>query len=647
MKHINDTKTPKRQKNKKIKTIATMGRKRVMDLETKLPPSKALSNYEFEKRKWDAYNELRAGVSYRKAAANHSISYRCLFDYARGKKNRYESHEQYMALPIEEEQKLAQRIVQMRDESGVFPSQKVIIGMANEMIQALVNTSGEDEGAPQQQSVSDTWVSKFLKRHPALASDRKAKRQRVDTPPLSTAEQGVDSPLRQNILSTISSEAGLSTTPKTQFKRDLLQRWFVDLNKLIDKYQVSPTDIYNMALFGFQMGPGGNCRIVKRPTPGSLANLSLFECVCADGSSLDPLAVVPENQQTNGIRAAETRTGSPELATSFMWLREIFEPQTVGRSGPTNWRLLLTDASAALDLITLLWAWEHRIIILIVPKQLSRYVQPLRLGLFTRQLQEQLIFKTKQVLVQNQKQNSGIQVGIFVFLDLYLSIRLTGPFLRPTVVAAWNRAGIVPRNPNKVVDQYLAETERNGGPDVYSDDEEEQVEDEQFMYTKAGGPPSGLAGDNVDMLFGQHNRDTNLFNQETIALERQIASVDGFSSGSGPLSSSTSSAAPTSSSSAASRSKLVTHNKLMEVAQMILQSKTVPASDKPWLLYSVLNRSYELFVDGVAAAGTPGNGGAGGSQAGQVLNGYVKSGQTAVGSEHVLVSPLFRSLTEA
>lgn len=575
-----------------------MGRRRSLELPTKPPPSPSLSNYAFEKRKWDAYNELRDGTSYRKAAANHTISYRCLFDYARGKKNRVESHEQYMALSMEEEQRLAKHVAALRDQAGVFPSQKVIIGLANELIQAQSSASGESSasaGGPASSSgtVSDTWVSKFLKRHPDLAYDRKLKRQKLSevSPP------ATPTPAQDMMVS-------------VPYTKDVLEKWFEDLNKLIDKFHVLPVDIYNMAILGFQVGPVSECKFINHPGTDSMANVTVVECVCTDGTFLEPLVVLPDNQLTN-LQAVNTRTGAPDPSTCFTWLRDVFDVQTSHKAGP-NWRLLLTDSSPALDAVTLLWAWEHRILLLIVPGSATKKLQPMRLGIVD-QLQQTISLHAKQMLLA---QKSGY-LSTSTFLDVYTASRL-GVFSNPVIVGAWNRAGIVPRNPNKVLDQYLSEV--GMADDANSDD--------SYMFTDEFVDGLQIPS-NADILFDQdtlaEGRSTGDVGgtTEMLNLEREISLLGSRSNGRNAYQMHES-----------NNEKLAQYNTIMETAQSILLSKTVPLKAKPRLLYSVLGKSYELLVDQLSA----GSGGA------HVLDDYVKRGQDEVGHGHVLVSDMFRTL---
>lgn len=599
-----------------------MGRKRSLELPEKSAPSPSLSNYAFERRKWNAYNELRAGTSYRKAAANHTISYRCLFDYARGKKNRVESHEQYMALSVETELKLADRVKQIKEQTGVFPTQKVIIQLANEAIQeqtlrqsaAGMDQLGSTDNVPPT-SISDTWVSKFLKRHPELAYDRRRRK------PESSSSQG-----------------NTSIHDGATFAEDVLVQWFRDLNKIIDKFHIIPGNIYNMAILGFRTGQAAECKIINRTDNAvsnsiSSANFTAIECVCADGAVLDPLIILPETCPHRGARMliVNTKTGTPDSMACFTWLRDVFDRIT--RTKPnSNYRLLITDSNQAFDISMLLWAWEHHILILMVPRGggLSKKLQPLKLGVLGS-LKQTLAFHVKQYFLTQKT----AYLSASSFLDIYAVCRLHS-VTRALVVDSWSHAGIVPRNSNKVLDRMLVE---DGGSNSHLAEAEPEVEvEDQDEYMFVDEFADSMNGESSGILFEQADLPDNVgvddSSKAVVVLEREISSL---ASDDRPSSSSSSSSAiPNAALSRPQISKISKFNQMMEVGHTVMNTSEVSSQDKTRLLYSLLQKSYEMLVDQHTGC------------VGQVsvLDEYVKNGHDPSQDQPILTGDLFGLLED-
>lgn len=658
-----------------------MGRKRSVELPDKDEPSRNLTNYEFEKRKWDAYNELRGGVSYRKAAANHNISYRCLFDYARGKKNRVESHEQYMALPMNLERELASNVARIAEQSGSqFPSQKTIIQLANDLIQQNISNVAAS-AAPsevQKSTVSDTWVSKFLRRHPELSYEKKSKRRKLESSllgndqyPLSAAETNNDNailydeapqmqtslPPSTSAISTVTSAYTPISNPTT--KQALIQ-WFGDLNKLIDKFHVRPGDIYNMDFAGFQLGEATGCRFINhqvaaaQPKIKNRETFTAIECVCTDGSFLEPMILLPEESASDvliPITVVTTRKGLPDQASLFNWLRNLFDTQTQGKAG-TNWRMLIMKGNATcLDLLFLLWAWEHRILVMILPPATSHITQPLDLGVFGP-LKQGLIetakqyFQTQRAAQQHQQQQQQslssastasprpIYLGLPQFWQIYSQVRIPA-LSRENIVNAWSHAGIVPRNPNKVLDrggsmaaaaaaaaEVVTTDSSLGGPSSsvgeYLIDEElvdalhasgafEEGEGETLEEYKTQSQPIRSGDEGVFALFqAQISQSINnqQYGEQTQSYigENEPEGANNLGNGLETVlhtnnnDGNNNNNKNTTKSQQQNKSVLHGFNQLLELGQSVFNSPSLGSSDKPKLLYSLLEKSYELLI---------------------------------------------------
>lgn len=605
-----------------------MGRKKKIELLEKPEPSKSLPNYEFERRKWEAYNDLREGSSYRKAAAQHKISYRCLFDYARGKKNRVESHERYMALPVELENELSNRIATIVEESGVFPQQKVISQLANDLIRQNesansnpVNPSSSSASSsssssatgppiPSKPAVSDTWVSKFLRRHPELNYERRGKRRKVDSsqamtesnptltpviintqysypnlpyshlpspqsisnphysqsshvpPPIPSGshpyqpyhsspasphiyqrqpQQTTQQPhpsnynynnytasnVSQPVLSappSIGSEsntANLATyTPRLEEDKYIykcLNEWYGALNATMDTFSIQPSNVYNSCCLNLTVDDEQGCilsrniaaRVSSSPSTAfhstipfvtnSAYGISVFECICSDGSTFPPAVISPTPLKSNGYQVLKCTTDEkksssriPRVARSnfFTWLKDHFEPTTRTKAdNGKEWRVLITEETPSIDLFFFLWAFQHKILIVVIPAKIANATQPFDKGNIINTLRNKLVtsltlfmkqcdieMETNTVLVGTNnddisRRNSAPStptsnnssattrvvttisptnqfslsrdITVARLMDIYMGVRT----LSEGIQEAWKSSGIVPRNP--------------------------------------------------------------------------------------------------------------------------------------------------------------------------------------------------------
>lgn len=133
--------------------------------------------------------------------------------------------------------------------------------------------------------VGVNWIYAFLKRHPDLS-----RRWTV----------------------------GLESCRARALNRATVATFFDLLAELIQKYSIKPNNIYNMDEKGIQMGIGAQSRVlvdqnqksIYMKVDGNQELVTLLECVCADGSALNPLAVF-KGKRTNArwalINASKAR----------------------------------------------------------------------------------------------------------------------------------------------------------------------------------------------------------------------------------------------------------------------------------------------------------------------------------------------------
>lgn len=99
---------------------------------------------------------------------------------------------------------------------------------------------------------------------------------------------------------------GLESCRAKALNRPTVNSFFELLAEIIKKYEIKPVNLYNMDEKGVQMGVGGRARAlvdrnqktVYMKVDGNRELATLMECICADGSALDPLAIL-KGMRTN------------------------------------------------------------------------------------------------------------------------------------------------------------------------------------------------------------------------------------------------------------------------------------------------------------------------------------------------------------
>lgn len=120
----------------------------------------------------------------------------------------------------------------------------------------------------------------------------------------------------------------------------------------------------------------------------SKAFASIFECICADGSCMNPVAAVSGTGSRSlgsipGVQlldAVTSRTAKEhESLDFFQWLKLHFDHLTDSKANG-SWRLLITEEASSIDLFPFLWAFKHRILLVTVPAPSARAIQPIERG---------------------------------------------------------------------------------------------------------------------------------------------------------------------------------------------------------------------------------------------------------------------------
>jgi 4-hydroxybenzoate polyprenyltransferase len=252
---------------------------------------------------------------------------------------------------------------------------------------------------------------------------------------------------------------------------DILKTYFDRLRALIDRKRIKEENIWNVDESGFAMGDTRSktvlvptarvqktnkrrkTRTVAVSSPQNRAWVSMVECISAGGRMTSPLAIFAGKQHQESWYSCEIPDWhfavSPNAFTdkelSLLWLESIFIPQTATLNG--QWRLLILDGlkqHVQDDFIDA--CLTNRIEVFYLPAHTSHVTQPLDLACFSP-----LKASYRDKIAALAALDNSAPVKRQRFLRYYREAREER--LTPKNIAAgWKAAGIVPWNPQRVIE---------------------------------------------------------------------------------------------------------------------------------------------------------------------------------------------------
>lgn len=325
-------------------------------------------------------------------------------------------------LTPEEEATLEEWILSM-DTRGLSVRQKSITQMANLLLQKRSESSRVQVGV--------NWAHNFIQRHDSLRTkySRKYDYQRAKCEDPS-----------------------------------IIRAWFRLVQNIVGKYGILADDIYNFDETGFQMGIIATARVVTgserkgRPVllqPGNREWVTAIASICADGWSI-PTMIVFEGKVHISTWYTEqlpkdwviglSDTGWTNDDLGLIWLKDVFEKYTRDRTKGV-YRLLILDGHGSHSTPEFdLFCREHNIITLCMPPHSSHLLQPLDVGCFSALKQ-----------YYGQEVEKLIRVGTLHidkpdFLLAYIAAQ-NKTFIENTVRSAFAASGLVPYNPDRVLER--------------------------------------------------------------------------------------------------------------------------------------------------------------------------------------------------
>ncbi|RYN15563.1 hypothetical protein AA0115_g12988, partial [Alternaria tenuissima] len=294
-------------------------------------------------------------------------------------------------------------------------------------------------------AVSETWVSRFLHRHP------------------------------NHLISGYSK--GMS---KLRCKADSGAKYslyFKLLHEKMEEYNVQPTHIFNMDEKGFQLGRIGRTKRifskarwdkkgVRQPLEdGSSEWITVVACICSDGSVLSPSLIFKAANgaiQTSWVDAIQAgnhsvfTTSSPSGWSNndigLHWLKEVFERET-RRYASTGYRLLLLDGHGShVTMKFIEYCNDHKILLAVYPPHATHTLQPLDVVMF-----KPLANAYSTELTQYLQDSQGLlNITKGDFFPLFWR-SWTKVFKPPLIKRSFEATGIHPPNSAVVLDKFAKE----------------------------------------------------------------------------------------------------------------------------------------------------------------------------------------------
>ena len=276
-------------------------------------------------------------------------------------------------------------------------------------------------------SLGKNWTTRFLHRHPQLATKPG---QRVDINRL------------------VALDTGIITT------------FFSKFCDLRTRHNVEDQDIYNMDEKGFQMGQTGSEPVIVNkclgppiiPSTGTSKWVTIIECISVTGQVLKPMVIhigkdvkdhwFPSTEDTPDWEFGFSTTGWTDSELALHWLRRIFIPQT---HRPGKHRLLLLDGHRSHE--SGLFQYEclrNEISICYLPSHASHILQPLDVGPFSP------LGGYYRKEVHNFTPTGFATFDRATFTKIYQLARPRA-FTKRNIQAGWRRAGLQPMNINKIL----------------------------------------------------------------------------------------------------------------------------------------------------------------------------------------------------
>jgi hypothetical protein len=301
------------------------------------------------------------------AIRDFDVPRQSFYDRLNGKLPRHLAHEKEQLLSHIQERELVRCITELT-RTGYSPRHATVLEMAHIIRKKCHPVTSESTiNTVSMETIGDQWIQRFMRRRPELATVR-----------LRSMDMG--------------------RVKDTTHER--LSKWFADLKSVIDEFNISIENIYNMDESGFAIGTiersvtiiNSEIRTrLQRANPGRQEWVTSVECICADGTALPPLIIFKAENLSHEWIPADTpqdwafscnSKGWTSNQHGLEWLQHCFDPATRAKAG-NQFRMLICDGhDSHISGNFVEHCMNNRIHLMILPPHSSHLTQPLDVGVF-------------------------------------------------------------------------------------------------------------------------------------------------------------------------------------------------------------------------------------------------------------------------
>lgn len=227
--------------------------------------------------------------------------------------------------------------------------------------------------------------------------------------------------------------------------------------------KIPPQFIYNVDECGISEGMGHNGQVVAdssvdfvlRKDGNKRTWITIIECICANGTAIDPLIIFTGKSiqqqwypDENHHRWASWKfwtsvNGWSSNEIGLKWLKELFIPNTKP-TDPLQWRLLILDGHASHTSADFMGeCFSNQIWLVFLPAHTSHVLQPLDMGVFSA-----LKRFYRSCLTDIATRSLIVSPGKKEFLEAYVEARAI-KMNEKNIKSGFSAAGIYPKDPSK------------------------------------------------------------------------------------------------------------------------------------------------------------------------------------------------------
>lgn len=279
----------------------------------------------------------------------------------------------------------------------------------------------------------------------------------------------------------------LDVQRKAAHKKEDISQWFELFEFIVDEWDLAPAQIWNMDETGFRIGVleglqlvlcRAEVRALYMDSPEKRTLVTSCETVSAAGESIPPGIIFPAKchipwmfpedlpedwmigYSDKGYNTVELGIGWIQHFDKYTkrllepdnqkWRADVFDDlkdeKPVAEGEPENSRLLIIDGHEShVNVDFLKYAENNNIIVLALPPHLTHKMQPLDVGVF------QSLKHAHQTVLDSWVRDIGSVFDKQQFIAKLPEIRQKG-IKKATIISAWKKAGLVPFDPQKVLD---------------------------------------------------------------------------------------------------------------------------------------------------------------------------------------------------